>query len=45
MKYQLDEMFTESGVSVLFHTMLARVNVEDNAIESIEVVIREVSAC
>ncbi|MFI4912280.1 MAG: FAD-dependent oxidoreductase [Sedimentisphaeraceae bacterium JB056] len=37
MKYQLDEMFTESGVAVLFHTMLAGVNVEDNAIESIEV--------
>ncbi len=37
MKYELDEMMDESGVDVLFHTMLAGVKCEDSVIKDIQV--------
>lgn len=37
MKHELDLMCREAGVTVLFHTMLAGVNVSDDVIESVDV--------
>ena len=37
MKYELDLMLTEAGVEILFHTMLADVNVLENTISNIVV--------